>query len=312
MVQAKFELLKEQLPFINFDNGTYNGSPINLSVIEEKLLSMNQCPVELGRVKLTPKEIQIKAVLACCQTTFTITGTWTTRGARGNIKFECEFYHTAVNCTVESATDFFERSPMYNLKIRPKLSLSRAKVYEGDLEPRIGNAIFAAVEDQTVGSLGLLTIRILRKIQSTEVDKFKIAGEITSEVMRAIHRIDKVVGKHLKSDQTALQSYNKSQFLISFGEGSVSGPSFGLSFAVAFLSLLTGKKPKEKAAFTGVVDSVGNVIEIGGLQHKSKAAFANRYHSTSNGARDGNRHELSKANTIYVKNIKEIETLMLS
>jgi len=50
------------------------------------------------------------------------------------------------------------------------------------------------------------------------------------------------------------------------------GPSAGITMASAMLSLITGKKLKDKLAMTGELSLVGNVLPVGGIKEKVIAA----------------------------------------
>lgn len=54
------------------------------------------------------------------------------------------------------------------------------------------------------------------------------------------------------------------------------GPSAGITMASAMLSLITGKKLKDKLAMTGELSLVGNVLPVGGIKEKVIAAKRTR------------------------------------
>ena len=53
------------------------------------------------------------------------------------------------------------------------------------------------------------------------------------------------------------------------------GPSAGITMAVTFMSLLTGRVVKSDIAMTGELDLTGSVMAIGGLREKTVAAKRN-------------------------------------
>ncbi|MFW6138678.1 MAG: endopeptidase La, partial [Spirochaetota bacterium] len=54
------------------------------------------------------------------------------------------------------------------------------------------------------------------------------------------------------------------------------GPSAGVTMATAMLSLVTGKKIKDRLAMTGEVSLMGNILPVGGIKEKVIAAKKNR------------------------------------
>ena len=54
------------------------------------------------------------------------------------------------------------------------------------------------------------------------------------------------------------------------------GPSAGITMATALLSLVLGKKIKDRLAMTGELSLTGQVLPIGGLKEKTVAARRNK------------------------------------
>jgi ATP-dependent Lon protease len=51
------------------------------------------------------------------------------------------------------------------------------------------------------------------------------------------------------------------------------GPSAGVAFTIAFLSVMLGLKIKNNISLTGEIDLYGNITKIGGVKYKVQGAF---------------------------------------
>ena len=90
------------------------------------------------------------------------------------------------------------------------------------------------------------------------------------------------------------------------------GPSAGITMAVAFVSLLTGKRIKPHLAMTGELSLTGKVLPIGGLREKTVAAKRNRIKSiiipsaNKRDLEDIPEHVKDGINFIPVSNVAEV------
>lgn len=90
------------------------------------------------------------------------------------------------------------------------------------------------------------------------------------------------------------------------------GPSAGITMAVAFVSLFTGKRIKPHLAMTGELSLTGKVLPIGGLREKTVAAKRNRIKSiiipsaNKRDLEDIPEHVKDGINFIPVSNVAEV------
>ena len=80
-----------------------------------------------------------------------------------------------------------------------------------------------------------------------------------------------------KADEYGIENeiFTKKNIHIHVPQGAVpkDGPSAGVTIATVLLSVLSGKKVRQKVAMTGEISLTGRVLPIGGLKEKSMAAY---------------------------------------
>jgi ATP-dependent Lon protease len=108
---------------------------------------------------------------------------------------------------------------------------------------------------------------------------FKLTGKM-GEVMQESAGIAYTWVRHAAAERYGIQSdyFEGRQIHLHIPEGATpkDGPSAGVTMATALLSLVLGKKIKDRLAMTGELSLTGQVLPIGGLREKTVAAKRNK------------------------------------
>ncbi len=169
---------------------------------------------------------------------------------------------------------------------------TEAKRFEVDkpsLEKYLGKSRFDADEikratlpGMTVGlawtSMGGDTL-IIEAVENPGKEGFKLTGQMGSVMQESAGIAYTWVRHHAASAHGIPSSYfEERQIHLHIPEGATpkDGPSAGVTMATALMSLVLGKKVKDRLAMTGELSLTGQVLPIGGLREKTVAAKRNK------------------------------------
>ena len=167
---------------------------------------------------------------------------------------------------------------------RRKIAIDKAAV-----EKYLGNPIFrdddikrATRPGMSVGlawtSMGGDTL-IIEAVANPGKEGFKITGQMGS-VMQESAGISYTYVRHIAAERFDIGAdyFEGRQIHLHIPEGATpkDGPSAGITMATALLSLVLGKKIKDRLAMTGELSLTGQVLPIGGLKEKTVAARRNK------------------------------------
>jgi len=167
---------------------------------------------------------------------------------------------------------------------RRKIAIDKAAV-----EKYLGNPIFrdddikrATRPGMSVGlawtSMGGDTL-IIEAVANPGKEGFKITGQMGS-VMQESAGIAYTYVRHISAERFEIGAdyFEGRQIHLHIPEGATpkDGPSAGITMATALLSLVLGKKIKDRLAMTGELSLTGQVLPIGGLKEKTVAARRNK------------------------------------
>jgi ATP-dependent Lon protease len=120
---------------------------------------------------------------------------------------------------------------------------------------------------------------IIEAVANSGKEGFKLTGQMGS-VMQESAGIAYTYVRHLAEARYGIGSdyFEGKQIHLHIPEGATpkDGPSAGVTMATALLSLVRGKKIKDRLAMTGELSLTGQVLPIGGLREKTVAAKRNK------------------------------------
>jgi len=138
--------------------------------------------------------------------------------------------------------------------------------------------------------------------------KLIATGELGKQAKEAVQNISAVIKRHMLRDFANYDIHV--QFILQAARG-VEGDSASISIAVAVISAMEGIPINQEVAMTGSLDVRGNVLPVGGITAKVKAAIDSGIHYViipfSN--RDDiylDKSELKKIKVVYAKNIADV------
>ena len=167
---------------------------------------------------------------------------------------------------------------------RRKIAIDKAAV-----QKYLGNPIFrdddikrATRPGMSVGlawtSMGGDTL-IIEAVANPGKEGFKITGQMGS-VMQESASIAYTYVRHIAADRFDIGAdyFEGRQIHLHIPEGATpkDGPSAGITMATALISLVLGKKIRDRLAMTGELSLTGQVLPIGGLKEKTVAARRNK------------------------------------
>ncbi len=140
----------------------------------------------------------------------------------------------------------------------------------------------ATLPGMTVGlawtSMGGDTL-IIEAVSNPGKEGFKLTGQMGS-VMQESAGIAYTWVRHHVAEAEGVQAeyFEKRQIHLHIPEGATpkDGPSAGITMATALVSLVTGRKVRDRLAMTGELSLTGQVLPIGGLREKTVAAKRNK------------------------------------
>jgi len=116
---------------------------------------------------------------------------------------------------------------------------------------------------------------IIEAVANPGKEGFKLTGKM-GEVMQESAGIAYTYVRHLAAEKydIAADFFEGRQIHLHIPEGATpkDGPSAGVTMATALLSLVLGKRIKDRLAMTGELSLTGQVLPIGGLREKTVAA----------------------------------------
>jgi ATP-dependent Lon protease len=116
---------------------------------------------------------------------------------------------------------------------------------------------------------------LIEAVANPGKEGFKLTGKM-GEVMQESAGIAYTYVRHLAAERYAIKAdyFEGRQIHLHIPEGATpkDGPSAGVTMATALLSLVLGKKIKDRLAMTGELSLTGQVLPIGGLREKTVAA----------------------------------------
>ncbi|HOX92161.1 MAG TPA: endopeptidase La, partial [Spirochaetales bacterium] len=120
---------------------------------------------------------------------------------------------------------------------------------------------------------------IIEAVSNPGKEGFKITGQMGS-VMQESAGIAYTWVRHYAAEERGIGAsyFEERQLHLHIPEGATpkDGPSAGITMATALVSLVTGKRIKDRLAMTGELSLTGQVMPIGGLREKTVAAKRNK------------------------------------
>jgi len=120
---------------------------------------------------------------------------------------------------------------------------------------------------------------IIEAVANPGKEGFKLTGQM-GNVMQESAGIAYTFVRHIASDRYDIGAdyFEGRQIHLHIPEGATpkDGPSAGITMATALLSLVLGKRIKDRLAMTGELSLTGQVLPIGGLREKTVAAKRNK------------------------------------
>ncbi len=120
---------------------------------------------------------------------------------------------------------------------------------------------------------------IIEAVANPGKEGFKLTGQMGS-VMQESAGIAYTYVRHIAAERFDIGAdyFEGRQIHLHIPEGATpkDGPSAGITMATALLSLVLGKKIRDRLAMTGELSLTGQVLPIGGLKEKTVAAKRNR------------------------------------
>ncbi len=188
----------------------------------------------------------------------------------------------------EKALDKIHRKVAKAMVLEGKES-ERFPIDKSAVQKHLGKPLFreddikrATQPGMTVGlawtSMGGDTL-IIEAVSNPGKEGFKLTGKM-GEVMQESAGIAYTYARHLASERYEIGSawFESRQIHLHIPEGATpkDGPSAGITMATALMSLVLGKKIKDRLAMTGELSLTGQVLPIGGLREKTVAAKRNK------------------------------------
>ncbi len=120
---------------------------------------------------------------------------------------------------------------------------------------------------------------IIEAVANPGKEGFKLTGQMGS-VMQESAGIAYTYVRHIAAERFGIGAdyFEGRQIHLHIPEGATpkDGPSAGITMATALLSLVLGKKIRDRLAMTGELSLTGQVLSIGGLKEKTVAAKRNK------------------------------------
>ncbi|MGC8675995.1 MAG: ATP-dependent protease LonB [Candidatus Micrarchaeia archaeon] len=172
------------------------------------------------------------------------------------------------------------------------------------------NGLAVLGSGSTITSSGIVMpiVAEVTPASSRSEGKLIATGELGKQAKEAVQNISAVIKRHMQRDFASYDIHV--QFILQAARG-VEGDSASVSVAVAVISAMEGIPVNQDVAMTGSLDVRGNVLPVGGITSKIKAAIeANmRYVIIPASNKDDiyiDKKELHKIKVVYAKNIADV------
>ncbi len=163
------------------------------------------------------------------------------------------------------------------------------RVDKPGLEKYLGKPFFDADEVKRADAPGLAVglawtsmggdTLIIEAVANPGKEGFKLTGQM-GDVMKESANIAYTYVRKLAAERYGVSAkwFEERQVHLHIPEGATpkDGPSAGITMAIALLSLVLGRKIKDRVAMTGELSLSGQVLPIGGLKEKTVAAKRNK------------------------------------
>ncbi len=189
---------------------------------------------------------------------------------------------------LEKALDKIHRKIAKNIVLDGRAS-EKLNIDKHAVEKYLGKPIFrddelkrATQPGMAIGlawtSMGGDTL-IIEAVANPGKESFKLTGQMGS-VMQESAGIAYTYVRNFSAQRYKIQAqyFETRQIHLHIPEGATpkDGPSAGITMATALLSLVLGKRIKDRLAMTGELSLTGQVLPIGGLREKTVAAKRNK------------------------------------
>jgi len=119
---------------------------------------------------------------------------------------------------------------------------------------------------------------VIEAVANPGKEGFKLTGQM-GNVMQESAGIAYTFVRHIAAERFAIGAdwFDSRQIHLHIPEGATpkDGPSAGITMATALLSLVLGRRIRDRLAMTGELSLTGQVLPIGGLREKTVAAKRN-------------------------------------
>lgn len=266
-------LLKEITEDINLENGSIKITEDDIKYIIENYTYESgvrelRRMIETLFLKLNVDRFYRRGIFSCeCKKSSNKKCTCDECGSCDKCK-ECEMCN--IICTKECKLEISITNPITITREMISKYLSRPKIHYDKIHPYSGVGIVNGLYATNYGGGGLVTIVVQKNLTGTNFD-LKLTGS-QGKVMKESVNFAHTTAMNLIKEQYLTEFINNNKAGISVhaldGQTSKDGPSAGCAFAVAFISLVLGKKIKNNIAMTGEIGIHGECKEIGGLVSK--------------------------------------------
>ncbi len=188
----------------------------------------------------------------------------------------------------EKALDRIHRKLARAMVLEDKIS-EKIAIDKTSVEKYLGKPVFREEGNKRVTKPGMTVglawtnmggdTLIIEAVANPGKEGFKLTGQM-GNVMQESAGIAYTYVRHIAAERFGVgpQYFESRQIHLHIPEGATpkDGPSAGITMATALLSLVIGKKIRDRLAMTGELSLTGHVLPIGGLKEKTVAAKRNK------------------------------------
>ncbi len=213
----------------------------------------------------------------------------TVRYTRDALMFIAESYAREAGVrNFEKALDKIHRKLAREIVLEGKEN-EKFPIDKAAVQKRLGKPIFREDEVKKAVSPGMAIglawtsmggdVLVIEAVANPGKEGFKLTGQM-GNVMQESAGIAYTFVRHLAAERHGIGAewFEGRQIHLHIPEGATpkDGPSAGITMATALLSLVLGKRIKDRLAMTGELSLTGQVLPIGGLREKTVAAKRNK------------------------------------